>query len=214
MRMTRNLFTAAGIAAAVLLGTAGTASAEPISTGHVDVVDIDYASGALTVQLLANGVERDPTTAELVVLPGARTTVPDNPSYGFLGTPGDPVWILPQTQNPNLLWPGWNSTDVPSGVFQSNTLQLSLTSVTGGELAIYTTSFSGPAVLFDSDDGAGDGLPDTRALTTGAHAHANWAFSNAGTYTVTFRVSGTLTNGTTISDDATYTFTVQSSPGS
>jgi surface-anchored protein len=60
-------------------------------------------------------------------------------------------------------------------------------------------------VLFDS----GDGLPDTRPVTTGSHAHANWAFGNAGTYTVTFQVSGTLTNGTTISDEATYTFIVQ-----
>ena len=39
--------------------------------------------------------------------------------------------------------------------------------------------------------------------------YADVAFSSAGTYTVTFQISGTLTNGTTISDDATYTFTVQ-----
>jgi surface-anchored protein len=203
--MTRTLLAAVGIAAAIMVGTAGTASAEPISTGHVDVVDVDYASGALTVQALVNGVERDPATVELVVLNGARTTVPNNSAYSFLGAPGDPVWILPQTQNTNLLWPGWNATDVPSGVFQSNTLHMSLTSVTGGELAIYTTSLGNPTVLFDN----GNGLPDTRPLATGVHTHANWAFSSAGTYTVTFRVSGTLTNGTTVSDDATYTFTVQ-----
>lgn len=207
MRLTRRLLTAAGIAATIMVGAAGTASAEPVSTGHVDVVDVDYAAGALTVQALVNGVERDPATVELVVRSAAKTTVPNNPAYSFLGAPGDPVWILPQTQNTSLLWPGWNSTDVPSGVFQSNTLQMSLTSVTGGELAIYTTSFGNPTVLFDSDDG--DGLPDARPLATGAHTHANWAFSSAGTYTVTFRVSGTLTNGTTVSDDATYTFTVQ-----
>jgi surface-anchored protein len=201
--MTRKLLAAVGIAAAIMVGTAGTASAEPISTGHVDVIDVDYASGALTVQALVNGVERDPATVELVVLNGARTTVPSNSAYSFLGAPGDPVWILPQTQNTNLLWPGWNATDVPSGVFQS--LQMSLTSVTGGELAIYTTGLGSPTVLFDN----GNGLPDTRSLAAGAHTHANWAFSSAGTYTVTFRVSGTLTNGTTVSDDATYTFTVQ-----
>jgi surface-anchored protein len=195
-----------GVVAAILVGTAGTASADPVSSGHVDVVDVDYASGALTVQLLDSaGVERDPASVELVVLPTARTTVPNNTAYGFLGAPGDPVWILPQTQNASLLWPGWNSTDVPAGVFQSNTLRFTLTGVTGGELAIYTTSLGGPTVLFDS----GDGLPDTRPVATGSHAHANWAFGNAGTYTVTFQVSGTLTNGTTISDEASYTFIVQ-----
>lgn len=207
MRLTRRVLIAAGITTAILTGFAGTASAEPVSTGHVDVVDVDYASGALTVQTLVNGVERDPATVDLVVLSGARTTVPNNASYGFLGAPGDPVWILPQTQNASLLWPGWNATDVPGGVFQSNTLQLSLTSVTGGKLAIYSTGLGGPTVLFDSDDA--NGLPDTRPLAAGAHAHANWAFGGAGTYTVTFQVSGTLTNGTTVSDDATYTFTVQ-----
>lgn len=96
-------------------------------------------------------------------------------SYAFLGAPGDPVWILPQTQNANLLWAGWNSTDVPSGTFQPNTPRLSPAGVTGGELAIYQTSLGGP-----------------------------------GTYTATFRVSGTLTSGATVSDEATYTFTAQS----
>jgi surface-anchored protein len=203
--VTRTLLAAAGIAAAIMVGTAGTASAEPISTGHVDVVDVDYASGALTVQALVNGVERDPATVELVVKNTAKTTVPNSSAYSFLGAPGDPVWILPQTQNANLLWPGWNAAEVPGGVFASNTLQLTMTSVTGGELAIYSTGLGGPTVLFDN----GNGLPDTRPLAVGAHTHANWAFSSAGTYTVTFRVSGTLTNGTTVFDDATYTFTVQ-----
>jgi surface-anchored protein len=204
--MTRGLLAAAGIAAVIMVGAAGTAAADPISTGHVDVIDVDYAAGALSVQLLdSTGTEHDPATVDLVVLPGARTTVPNNAAYAFLGAPGDPVWILPQTQNANLLWAGWNSSEVPAGTFQSNTLQLSLVGVSGGELAVYTTSLGGPAVLFDS----GDGLPDTRPLAVGAHTHANWAFDGPGTYTVTFRVSGTLTTGTTVSDEATYTFTVR-----
>jgi surface-anchored protein len=204
--MNRRLFAVAGITAALVIGTAGTASAAPISTGHVDVVDVDYAAGALTVQLQdSSGTERDPSTVDLVVLPGARTTVPNSAAYAFLGAPGDPVWILPQTQNANLLWAGWNSTDVPAGTFQPNTLQLSLTGVTGGELAIYQTSLGGPTVLFDS----GNGLPDNRPLAAGAHTHANWAFDGPGTYTVTFRVSGTLISGASVSDEATYTFTVQ-----
>jgi surface-anchored protein len=43
-------------------------------------------------------------------------------------------------------------------------------------------------VLYNS----GDGLPDAKPLAVGAHTHADWAFNAAGTYTVTFRVSGTL----------------------
>lgn len=212
MRSIRKLLVGAGITAVVMTGLAGPASAAPVvlSAGHVDVVDVDYSGGALTVRLLDGSadpaVERDPATVELQVPPGAKTTVPGSPAYSFLGAPGSTVWILPQTQNPNLVWPGWNSTDVPAGVFRSNSLQFRLLSVSGGQFAIYTTSLGSPTVLFNSRDG----LPDTRALATGAHAHANWAFSNAGTYTLTFQVSGVLAStGATVSDQASNTFTVQ-----
>ena len=198
-------------AAALVLLTATPASAATIlTTGHVDVVDVDYTSGTLSVQLLdgtsGSSVRRDPATVELAVLPAAKTTVPTSPAYSFLGAPGSQVWILPQSQNPNLLWAGWNSTDVATGVFQANSLTFSLLSVSGGQLSIYTQSLSTPTVLFTS----GDGLPDSKPLASGAHAHANWAFSTAGTYTVTFRVSGVLAaTGATVSADATYTFKVQ-----
>jgi surface-anchored protein len=56
---------------------------------------------------------------------------------------------------------------------------------------------------------SGDGLPDAKPLAAGAHTHANWAFSAAGTYTVTFRVSGALAaRGATVSAEATYSFKV------
>lgn len=191
------------LAAALALGTT------VLTAGHVDVLDVDYTGGALSVQLLdgtsGTAVRRDPATVELDVLAAAKTTVPSNSAYAFLGTPGSTVWILPQTQNANLLWAGWNSTDVPTGTFQGNTLTMSLLSVSGGNLSVYTQSLGTPTVLFTS----GDGLPDTKPLAAGAHTHANWAFSAAGTYTVTFRVSGTLAaTGATVSTDATYTFKV------
>ncbi|WP_425432599.1 TIGR03769 domain-containing protein [Jiangella alba] len=34
-----------------------------------------------------------------------------------------------------------------------------------------------------------------RTQSVGQHVHANWAFSAAGSYTLTFEVSGTLTSG-------------------
>jgi surface-anchored protein len=211
MRLKTRSLTAAAVAAALSLVTvlpAGAATAV-LTTGHVDVLDVDYASGALTVQLLdgtgSPSVRRAPSTVELDVLAAAKTTVPSNSAYSFLGTPGSTVWILPQTQNANLLWAGWNSTDVPAGTFQSNTLTMSLLSVSGGNLSVYTQSLGTPTVLYNS----GDGLPDAKPLAAGAHTHANWAFSAAGTYTVTFRVSGTLAaTGATVSADATYSFKV------
>jgi surface-anchored protein len=192
--------------AILLAATAIPASAATIvlTSGHVDVVDVNYSGGTLSVQLLDGTVERSPAGVELHVLAAAKTTVPTNPAYSFLGAPGSTVWILPQTQRSGLLWPGWNATDVPSGVF-SGSLSFSLVSVSGGNLAIYTSSLAGPTVLFNS----ANGLPDTNALSAGAHAHANWAFNTATTYTVTFRVSGTLlSTGAVVSDEKSYTFKV------
>lgn len=137
MRLKTRSLTAAAVAAALSLVTTLPADAATtvLTAGHVDVLDVDYTSGALTVQLLdgtaSPSVRRAPSTVELDVLAAAKTTVPDNSAYSFLGAPGSTVWILPQTQNANLLWPGRNSTDVASGVFQGNSLTMSLRSVSG-----------------------------------------------------------------------------------
>lgn len=199
------------VIAALLITTAAPAGAATVvlSTGHVDVVDVDYTGGRLAISLLDGttnpAVERNPADVELRVLAAGKTSVPSNPAYSFLGPAGSTVWILPQAPNANLIWPGWNATEVPAGVFTGN-LQFSLISVTGGAFSVYTTSLGNPTVLFRSNNG----LPDTISLAPGAHAHANWAFNTATTYTVTFRVSGTLAStGTTISDQESYTFTVQ-----
>ncbi|HCU52014.1 MAG TPA: hypothetical protein DGG94_19815, partial [Micromonosporaceae bacterium] len=42
-----------------------------------------------------------------------------------------------------------------------------------------------------------------------SHAHANWAFEAAGTYTVTFEVTGVRTDGSAVSSGPiAYTFVV------
>jgi surface-anchored protein len=179
-----------------------------LSMGHVDVFDPLYAGGTLALEIKDDttppAVHRAPADVLLQVLPQAKTTVPSSSAYSFLGTAGSPVWILPQTQNANLLWPGWNTQRLTSSTFGS--AQLSLLSVTGGQVAVYTTSaFGTPTVLFNS----GDGLPDTKPLAIGTHAHANWAFKTAGSYTATFQFTGTTVGGATVSSAPTaYTFEV------
>jgi surface-anchored protein len=150
-------------------------------------------------------VFRNPADVLFQVLPQAKTTVPGNSAYAFLGAAGSPVWILPQTQNANLLWPGWNTERLTSATF--STTRTTLTSVTGGQFAIFTTNaFGSPTVLFDS----GNGLPDTISVPTNTHAHASWAFKSAGTYTVTFQVAADLVGGGTVtSAPASFTFEVQ-----
>ncbi|MEV6281991.1 choice-of-anchor M domain-containing protein [Kribbella sp. NPDC051770] len=205
----------AGAAAAVLMTLAPVAAAyaaTTISSGHVDAVDVDWTGTALTLDLrdgtVTPNVDRNPADVVLNAVSASRTSVPSGSAYAFLGTPGSPVWILPQTQAAAIVWPGFNTEGVPSGALQGNSVSVRLVSVTGpADVSVYTTSALGtPTVWFDS----GNGLPDSRAIPVNTHAHANWAFEAAGTYKVVFEATGTTSAGATVSTgQQTYTFTVQ-----
>ncbi|MET9880020.1 choice-of-anchor M domain-containing protein [Actinacidiphila glaucinigra] len=202
-------------AAAALAGlvTSPAQAATVLTSGHVDIVDVDYANGALTVNVLdgtgSTEVERAPGDVTFRVPVAAKhTNVPTTPAWSFLGT-GGTAWILPQSQTSGLLWAGWNTTEVPTGIFRDNRVSFQLTNVTGpAGFSIYTASAGTPTVLFDS----GNGLPDTLNVNTGAHTHANWGFDAPGTYTVTFNVSGVLasTGATVSSGSKQFTFQVLS----
>jgi surface-anchored protein len=187
----------AGASSIVALATAPVeAATRPvvITQGHVDALDIAYEDGELGVSIhddtVDPDVERDPGDVLLAALPGSRTTVPDDPAYRFLGRPGAPVWLLPQVQDPDLLWPGLATEEIDAGVFDGDSVRLRLIRVSGpGDVALFTTdAFGAPQSLFDS----GDGLPDRTDLPVGTHAHQNWAFDRPGDYRLTFESSGRL----------------------
>lgn len=201
----------AGFVAAVL-AVAPAHALTTISAGHVDAIDVDWTGSGLTLDLhdgtVNPGVDRDPADVVLNAVPASKTTVPSNSAFSFLGNPGDPVWILPQTQRSGILWPGFSTEGVPSGALSGNTVNVRLVSASGpADVSVYNNNaFGSPTVWFDS----GNGLPDNRSFTVNTHAHANWAFEAAGTYTVVFEVTATTSGGTTVSSgQKTYTFTVQ-----
>jgi surface-anchored protein len=201
------------VAAALVAGTAP-AVATPVvvvEQGHVDAVDVAYEDGALALHVhdetVDPSVERDPADVVLRVLPAAQTTVPADPAYRFLGRAGAPVWILPETQNPDLLWPGLSTEDIGSGVLANDTVTLTLCQVRGpGKLSVFTSDpFGAPVVLANS----GDGTPDRLTLATGGHQHVNWGFTRTGVYKATFQATATLADGARVtSEPATYTFQV------
>ncbi|WP_222722864.1 choice-of-anchor M domain-containing protein [Actinomadura alba] len=193
------------------LVTATPALAEPVTltSGHVDILDVNYVSDNLNVKVRDEtsgaAVERNPADVTFQVPAAAKTTVPSGSAWSFLGTAGSTVWVLPQSQVSNLIWPGWNTADVAGGVFDGNRLTFELVSVTGGQFSIYRTSLGSPTVLFHSRDSG----PKTQYVSAGSHAHANWAFNTAGTYTVTFKVTGTLAGTTTTKTSGNVSFTFQ-----
>ncbi|SMD18051.1 choice-of-anchor M domain-containing protein [Lentzea albidocapillata] len=205
--------TAVALAAGLALVTSGTAhAAVTLSSGHADAIDVDWTGSALTLDVrddtVVPGADRDPSTVTLNAVSASRTTVPSNSSYAFLGSPGSPVWILPQSQANGVLWAGFSTEGVPTGVLQGNALTVKLVSVTGpaGFSVFTTSSFGTPTVWFDS----GNGLPDSRSFAVNTHAHANWAFEAAGTYTAVFEVTATqAAGGAVTTGQKTYTFTVQ-----
>ncbi|WP_207914319.1 choice-of-anchor M domain-containing protein [Micromonospora sp. KC213] len=190
------------VAGTVLAPTAASAAEKVVlSKGHTDAVDVHYEGGALSLKVnddtVSPAVKRDPADVTFQVLPEAAMAVPDDPRFAFLGPAGSPVWLLPMTQDPDLLWPGWNTTTLDSGVFEGNKVRLSLVGVQGpGTVTLFTQdSFGGPIIKFRGDDG----LPDAIDVPVKTHAHSNWAFSALGSYTLTFQADATLANGTTVS---------------
>ena len=198
------------LALAGLSTPADAATRVVLDQGHVDVIGIAFVNGAFNVHVhdAAHAVEYAPSQVQLVAKPGSKITVPDDPSYQFLGAAGAPAWVLPQVQDPALLWPGIGSEEIAPGVFANNALNVDIVGLTGpGDLDIYTTDpFGSPTVLVDSTDG----LPDRINHTAGGHLHANWAFEAPGYYEIRVKVSGKLasTGQTVTSNTVSYSFKV------
>ncbi|TDC30061.1 hypothetical protein E1211_24940 [Micromonospora sp. 15K316] len=221
-RSPRRLAAAAGAAVMFVGGLVATAATPAqaqegvvLSRGHTDAVDVHYEDGQLRLKVHDDTVQpsttRDPRDVTFQVLPQAAVEVPDLAEYAFLGPAGSTIWLLPMTQDPNLLWPGWNTTTLQAGVFQGDKVRLSLVNVAGpGRVSVFMTDPVGqPLIKFRSDDG----LPDAIDVPIGTHAHANWVFSALGSYTLTFRADATLSNGTTVSTGpVTYHFVVGELP--
>jgi surface-anchored protein len=213
--MSLSLSSVVGLLAAIVAVPAPVATGQQppvvLSVGHVDVLEVRREGGALALGVKddtgAAPVTRDPADVVLQALPGSQTVVPDIPDFAFLGAPGDPVWILPQIQNEQLLWPGWNTQQLPLGSLQDDQVTLTLTEVDGpGKLFVYIEDFLGlPDHTFSSEPG----FPDRTNVPLDTHAHANWAFTAEGTYTLTFQADATLPDGTPLSTGPVdYTFVV------
>nr|WP_245923596.1 choice-of-anchor M domain-containing protein [Actinoplanes atraurantiacus] len=188
----------------VLSGTPALAAegdAVVLSKGHTDAVDVHYEGGALKLKVkddtISPSVVRDPADVTFQVLPAAETTVPDLPSFSFLGAAGSKIWMLPQVQDPELLWPGWNTTELGSGVFAGDKVSISLVGADGpGDVTLFdTTSLGVPNIKFRS----ADGLPDRLDVPVHTHAHAGWVFSQPGAYTLKFQADATRTDGVKLS---------------
>lgn len=187
-----------------------------LDTEHVDV-GINYEDGAwdLHIHDETHDIEYEPGDAILRVNASAQTSVSANPLFSFLGAPGSPIWILPNTQNANLLFLGFGAEELAGGLFVDDSVSMRLHSVSGpGSFAVFDfNSLGEPLVVMNSRDGFS--AADTFFAVPGSHSDLNWAFSQPGYYTVNFEASGTLADGNafTSSGPVSYTFEVVPEPG-
>lgn len=187
-------------------------SAEPaeIGVGHLDLgprlIDGQWRAG-LRHDDAGRGVWHDPNQTVLRVSDSAIMTAPDSADYPFLAdVAGKPVHVIPQTQNPNVVWLGWNTQDpaVTATIDRGLTMRVGPVSGPGRAwLFLQSGTFGKPLLLADSGAQPGDVWIDS-----GTHVHANWAFSAPGTYTVTVTFSGTTTSGEAVSASTTLRFAV------
>lgn len=184
-----------------------------LSTGHTDLsLDYDHIGDTYNLHVGSDTFETEYAADEVVlqVNPEAKTTVPTDPKFNFLGNAGDPIWLLPQTQNEELLYLGYGGDAIPAGVFTGDQVKVTLQSVQGpGDFFSYKTdTFGNPVVYFNTKDGITTN--DFVTVQAGGDAHLNWAFTAAGTYTVVLEASGKLLNSTNVtsSGPVAYTFEV------
>lgn len=184
--------------------------ASEIAVGHVDLgprlIDGQWRAG-LRHDAESGAVWRDPNQTVLRVSDAAIMTAPDSADYPFLAdVAGKPVYVVPQTQNPDVVWLGWNTQDpaVTATIDRGLTMRVGPVSGPGRAwLFLQSGTFGKPLLLADSGAAPGDVWIDS-----GTHVHANWAFSAPGTYTATVTFLGTTTAGEAVSASTTLRFAV------
>lgn len=208
-RNVRAAVTAVTISLALVLAggvPARSAASTTIESGHVDVIaGACPTEGVLDLFVRAGSVPLDPASTLLVALPASQVVVPEGIApayYAILGPAGSTVWILPQSPEPGILFPGWDFEDLVECFHHHDEasaadgdhdhdhdhggdvhVELRLIGASGpGRVVVYFSGFE-PTVLFDT----ASALPQT--YETGAsHGHANWAFHAPGSYALTFAV--------------------------
>ena len=167
-----------------------------IARGHLDV-RLTQASGegGLTYGLavkddsLTNArtsVLRTVGSTTLTVAPNARFVRPaslSDPSYDVLGPVGTATYVLPETQNSDIVWPGLSTEGIDYAALPEGAdLTLHLAQAPqGARVAFFQGGTFGAGAKVHFDSTKGDGVVHT---TESTHMHGNWVFSAPGTYRI------------------------------
>ncbi len=184
-----------------------------IGTGHVDIgprmVDGQW-SVALRDDSGAHPVWRDPDRTVLRVTDAALMAAPTGSDYAFMGAQaGEQYYVVPQTQNPDVVWLGWNTQDpgVVSAIDRGATMRIGSVSGPGRTwMFLQDGTFGKPRLLIDGQSGQAQDV----WVDASTHVHANWVFTAPGVYTAALTFSARTTDGQQLSASTTLRFAVGS----
>lgn len=134
----------------------------------------------------------------------AHTTVVAG--YDYIAPEGTDIFYIPSTRTRGLLYPGLGAEGIRPGALKGDTINLELVRSSvpeGGRAEVFTESGRDNPRVFSTNDQLAPHI-----ITSGGHEHLSWAFTRAGIYQLTFRATATLTDGTPVSSEATYTIAV------
>ncbi|MGL5930257.1 MAG: TIGR03773 family transporter-associated surface protein [Dermatophilaceae bacterium] len=206
------LLAAMAMVAGLFASPLGATAAEPLvlDTGHVDVFHVSATddgglSLGLSEDVTGSDVKRDP---EDVVLHVAESALMEGIPDIYPGAPR--AYVLPLTQDPALLWPGWSTEELEGTSFSD--VDIEITAVDGpGTIHLFTEGAGGePTSVMRGGD---VDLPGTIVVPSPSHVHANWLFSDPGRYELTVRAVSRLAGREVRSPEQGYTFTVGDQTG-
>ena len=167
-----------------------------IARGHLDVRLTQAAGENGTTYGLAvkddsltaarTSVLRTLESTTLAVAPNARFVRPaslSDASYDVLGPVGAATYVLPETQNSDIVWPGLSTEGIDYAALPEGadlTLHLAQAPV-GARVAFFQGGTFGAGAKVHFDSTKGDGVVHT---TESTHMHGNWVFSAPGTYRI------------------------------
>ena len=179
---------------------------EEFGEGELDL-EVVYENGEWELVGLDEATEREIPFSDLLIQGDSRTMipVPDSAAFGFLGSPGAKVYVLPQNEIEGVVFLGLAGDEIETGIFADENVQLRLVGVSGpGAVSLYgIDSLGSPTVYFDSSDGISE--TDSLTIGVGAHLHRNWGFTRPGEYRLSLQARGKLAaSGETVASEVAH----------
>lgn len=164
--------------------------------GHIDLFYMTLDDSGLPVlkvmeDVTGSGVQHEAEDIRLVVPSSAlKHSLPQDIGAGGSG------YFLPQTQDPTLPWPGWDVLSLAPAGFERVEFDVSYTHPDGGRISLWTEDFlSGRSSRLRSGGFELDPHGSTIVQDYLSHTHANWVFSQAGSYVLSVQARAFRNDG-------------------